>query len=303
MAFGKGSDLISVRDLEKKDIESLFSRAKKFESEVKAGKVKRTLEGKVVASLFFEPSTRTRLSSDSAAQHLGARVIGFSGIEGTSVQKGETLSDTIEMVDQYADAIFMRHPLDGSARLAAQIAAHPVINCGDGANQHPTQTLLDLYTMKKEFGAIDGLEIAMVGDLKYGRTVHSLAMALNNYKVKLRFVSHESLQMPEYVKKETKNPFKETEKLDVAGCDVVYATRIQKERFTDPMEYEKVKGTFKITPAALEGAKKRMIIMHPLPRVDEISKDVDAMPCARYFEQAGNGLFVRMAVLDAVING
>ena len=303
MALGKGNDLISVRDLEKKDIEAVFARARKFEAQAKAGKTRRTLEGRVVASLFFEPSTRTRLSSESAAQRLGARVIGFSGTEGTSVQKGETLSDTIEMVDQYADAIFMRHPLDGAARLAAQIASHPVINCGDGANQHPTQTLLDLYTIQKEFGKIDGLEIALVGDLKYGRTVHSLAMALNNYKVKLRFVSHASLKMPDYVKKETENTFKETETLDVGGCDVVYVTRIQKERFTDLMEYEKVKGTFKITPAALGGAKKGMIIMHPLPRVDEISKEVDSTPHARYFEQAGNGIFIRMAVLDAVING
>ncbi|MCX6767832.1 MAG: aspartate carbamoyltransferase [Candidatus Micrarchaeota archaeon] len=303
MAFGKGSDLISISDLEKKEIEAVFARAKKFEDAVKAGKVKRTLEGRVVASLFFEASTRTRLSSASAANHLGARVIGFSGIEGTSVQKGETLSDTIEMVDKYIDAIFIRHPLDGAARLAAEVAKHPVINCGDGSNQHPTQTLLDLYTMRKEFGRIDGLEIALVGDLKYGRTVHSLALALNHYKVRLKFVSHPSLKMPDYIRKEVSNPVAETERLDIGKCDVVYVTRIQKERFSDLMEYERVKGIYKITPGVLEGAKKGSIVMHPLPRVDEISRTVDATPNARYFQQAGNGLFIRMAVLDAVMNG
>ncbi len=292
-----------MRDLEKKDFEELFKRARKCEEAVAKNRVKKVLEGRVVASLFFEPSTRTRLSSESAAQRLGARVIGFSGTEGTSIQKGETLADTVEMVDKYADAIFMRHPLEGSARLAAEVAESPVINCGDGANQHPTQTLLDLYTIKKEFGRIDGLEITLIGDLKYGRTVHSLALALNNYRIRLRFVSHASLQMPEYVKKEIRNPFIESARLDVRGCDVAYVTRIQKERFTDPMEYERVKGIYKITPRVLEGAKKDMIIMHPLPRVDEISKEVDSTPYARYFEQAENGLFARMAVLDAVING
>jgi len=301
--FGKGSDLISVRDLEKKDFEALFARTQKFEKAVKTGKVRKILDGKVVASLFFEPSTRTRLSSEAAANRLGAKVIGFSGTEGTSVKKGETLADTIEMVDKYADAIFIRHPLDGSARLAAKTAKHPVINCGDGANQHPTQTLLDLYTIRKEFGKIDGLEVAMVGDLKYGRTVHSLALALNNYKAKLRFISHSSLAMPDYVKNELANPFTETPRLDFRGCDVVYVTRIQRERFTDPMEYERVKDVYRIDSAALADAKKSMIVMHPLPRVSEIAPEVDYTPHARYFQQAGNGLFVRMAVLETALTG
>ncbi len=297
--LSKGGNLISVRELSRPDFDAVFKRASSFEAPGHT----RTLQGKVVASLFYEPSTRTRLSSETAAQRLGARVIGFSGTEGTSVQKGETLSDTIRMVDAYADAIVLRHPLEGSARRAAEVATHPVVNGGDGANQHPTQTLLDLYTIQKHFGKIDGLTVAIVGDLKYGRTVHSLLQALNHYDVRIKLISHPLLRMPTQFVRASKNPVEERAELVVDDCDVIYCTRIQKERFADAQEYEKVRGAYLLSAQTLEGAKPNALVMHPLPRVDEIATDVDVLPQAGYFAQAANGVPVRMAVLDILVNG
>lgn len=301
MSF-KGHDIISIRDLTKKDILFVLQQAQKFESK----KNPNLLAGFVVASLFFEPSTRTRLSFESAAKQLGARVIGFSDDSSTSVKKGETLWDTIKMVEQYADCIVMRNPIEGSARLAADAAEIPVINAGDGANQHPTQTLVDLYTIKKAKGKIDGLTIGFVGDLKYGRTVHSLAIALSNFKVKLCFISPKSLEMPkEYLEELDENgtPYIEVEQIEkVSGdLDVMYVTRIQKERFPDPLEYERFKGVYRIDKATVEHSKKGIIVMHPLPRVDEISFEVDSLPNAWYFRQAKNGIPVRKALLSLVM--
>lgn len=300
----KGRSIISLRDLTKEDIEYILLKAK----EVKANKHKNALKDKVLASLFFEPSTRTRLSFESAMISLGGKVFGFSGQEGSSVAKGETLKDTIKIVTGYCDVIAIRHPLEGAARVAEEVATVPVINCGDGSNQHPTQALLDLFTIKEKFNTIDNLTIGLVGDLRYGRTVHSLSMALSYYRVKFYFISPKLLQMPEHYKlflKQKGITFIETEKLeDVASeLDVVYVTRIQKERFADPEEYMKVAGSYKITLDTVKLLKKSAKIMHPLPRVDEIDPLVDYTPNAIYFEQAHNGIPVRQALLGLVTGG
>jgi len=263
------------------------------------------LEGKVLANLFFEPSTRTRLSFESAMILLGGKSFGFADQVTTSVKKGETLKDTIKTVTGYCDVIAMRHPFEGSSRVASEAADVPVINAGDGANQHPTQTLLDLFTIKEEFGRLDELNIGMVGDLKYGRTVHSLSMALCNYKVNIYFISPKLLEMPETFKSyldEHKVPYKETEDLDAFSkkLDILYVTRIQKERFGDPEEYEKVAGYYKITLDTLKKMNKHTRIMHPLPRVDEIHPDIDETENGIYFKQAHNGIPVRQALLGLV---
>jgi aspartate carbamoyltransferase catalytic subunit len=260
----------------------------------------------VVATLFFEPSTRTRLSFESAASRLGAKVIGFSSAASSSVSKGESLNDTILTVSNYSDIIVMRHPVDGSARYASEVSPVPVINAGDGANQHPTQTLLDMYSIRKTQGTLDNLNIAFVGDLKYGRTVHSLTMALTQYNTTFHLVSPTELKLPSYVKRHIKDNnlsyYQYTDLLAVIPhVDIIYMTRIQKERFSDSLEYERVKNAYNLSNSMLAGSRSNMAIMHPLPRVNEIAADVDSNPKAYYFQQALNGVYVRQALLAAIL--
>jgi len=296
----RGADVISIRDFGREEIEQVLARAREIEPDPTL------LRGKIMASLFFEPSTRTQLSFAAAMERLGGEVIGFAGTEATSLQKGESLRDTIKIVERYADIIVIRHPLEGSARFAADIAEVPVINAGDGANQHPSQTLLDLFTIKKFCGRIDGLHIGMVGDLKYGRTVHSLATALTNFDgVRLRLIAPPLLRMPPKILEEItpQVEFEEREELDLEGLDVVYITRIQRERFPDIEEYEKVKGAYVLDLEACARLKPEAILLHPLPRVDEIALQVDSLPQAKYFEQAAHGIPVRMALLSLILLG
>ena len=303
----KGRDIISLRELKKDEIEYLLSRADEFEKILKKDGHTDILKGKILATLFFEPSTRTRLSTTAAMQRLGGSVIGFTEPETTSTSKGETLSDTVRMIENYADAIAIRHTEEGSAKLAAQVSRVPVINCGDGSHSHPTQTLIDIYTIKKELGKIAGLKIALVGDLKYGRTVHSLAYALAMFGADMVFVSPESLKMPQEITSDLKDKFgikvKEHAKIEdvVKDVDVLYVTRIQKERFPDPEEYEKIKGAYKVDLKSIQGCKNRMIILHPLPRVYEIDPELDNTRHAKYFQQAYYGLPVRMGILASVL--
>ena len=263
------------------------------------------LQGKMLATLFFEPSTRTRLSFESAMLRLGGSAIGFAEPKVASVEKGENLADTVRVVESYADVLAVRHPLEGAARVAAEFASVPIINAGSGAEEHPTQALLDLYTMVKEKKSIDGLSIALVGDLRYGRTVHSLSYALSNYKVKLYLISPESLRMRREVLQTVKGRMRVVEKTVleevVPELDVLYVTRIQKERFPDPAEYAKVKGVYKIDLNLLKNAKEDMIVLHPLPRVDEIAAEVDGTSHARYFQQVWNGIVTRMALLALIL--
>lgn len=290
--------LISISDFTKEEMLHILDVAGEFEK----NKSQNFLHDKVIACLFFEPSTRTRLSFETASNRLGARVIGFSDVANTSVSKGETLKDTIKMVSNYVDLIVMRHPLEGAARYASEVASVPVINAGDGANQHPTQTMLDMYTIKQTQGHLENMNINMVGDLKYGRTVHSLIQAMSYFSPRFVFTAPEELKMPQEYKDfltKKKIPFSETTDLmdHINDADILYMTRVQQERFTDPMEYEKVKNCFSLTASMLEGCKKNMKILHPLPRVGEISQDVDDTPFAYYFRQAGNGMYVRMAII------
>ena len=301
-------DLVSIRDLTKDQIEYILDLSKKMVLYARGEKVKRALDGKILGNLFFEPSTRTKLSFESAAYRLGCDVIDVSEMSMTSIAKGETLADTIRMVDAYCDVIVLRHPFEGAARLAADVSENPVINAGDGAGSHPTQMLLDLFTMREAKDSLDGLNVTMVGDLKYGRTVHTLAQALTNFGVKLTLVAPESLQMPQDIVDRLKRngcvPKKTSVLEDVIGdADVLYVTRIQRERFPDPAEYQKVAGTYRIDNAMLRNAKDDMIVMHPLPRVNEIATEVDSTPHARYFQQAFNGVPVRMAILCAILGG
>ncbi len=296
----KGRSIVSLKDMEKKEILHLMKKA----GEIKSGKLKDVLKGKVIASLFFEPSTRTRLSFESAVLGQGGSVFGFADPGASSAKKGESLSDTIKNVMGYCDAIVMRHFIEGAARRAAEISTVPVVNGGDGANQHPTQTFLDLFTMFEKKGSLDGKVIGMMGDLKYGRTIHSLAMALTHFDVKLHFISPKQLSVPEhYIEylKEKKIDFQESS-VETCGkeLDFLYCTRLQKERFFDPMEYEKVAGSYRIDKEALEYLKADTYIMHPLPRVDEITVEVDDDPRALYFEQAHNGVPTRAALLGLV---
>ena len=290
--------LISIHDFTKEEIIHILEVAKEFE----ANKTQPILRDKVVATLFFEPSTRTRLSFETAANRLGARVIGFSDAGNTSVSKGETLKDTIKMVSNYVDIIVMRHPLEGSARYASEVASVPVINAGDGANQHPTQTLLDLYTIKQTQGRLDNIDINMVGDLKYGRTVHSLLQAMSHFSPKFTFTAPDELKMPQEYKDfltAKQIPYTETKELSegLDNTDILYMTRVQQERFTDIMEYEKVKNCYSLTAGMLGNVRDNMKILHPLPRVNEISQDVDDTKYAYYFKQAENGMYVRMAII------
>jgi aspartate carbamoyltransferase catalytic subunit len=265
------------------------------------------LKGKILANLFFEPSTRTRLSFEAAMLKLGGSTIGFAEAEIASVRKGENLADTIRTVENYADIIALRHPLEGAAKLAAEFSKIPILNAGSGAEEHPTQAFMDLYTLQKEKGKIDGLKIALVGDLRYGRTVHSLAYALSLYNIELYLISPESLRMRHEVIRAIKNKISIVEDTNlekiIPQIDVLYVTRIQKERFPDPAEYAKVKGIYKIDLKTLKSAKNDMIILHPLPRLDEIAAEVDSKPQARYFQQVWNGIVVRMALLALVLGG
>jgi len=298
----KGRDIISIKDFSREEIDYVLETAKAMEPLAKSGSD--ILRGKMLATLFFEPSTRTRLSFESAMLRLGGSAIGFAEPKGSSVEKGENLADTVRVVESYADVLAVRHPLEGAARVAAEFASVPVMNAGSGAEEHPTQALLDLYTIVKERGAIDGLSVALVGDLRYGRTVHSLSYALSNYKVRLYLISPESLRMRREVLESVKGKMRVVEKTAleevVPDLDVLYVTRIQKERFPDPAEYAKVKGVYKIDLNLLKNAKKDMIVLHPLPRVDEIAAEVDATAHARYFQQVWNGIVTRMALLALV---
>lgn len=294
--------LVSISDCSKEYILRILDLAEKFEQNPN----NKLLDGKLVATLFFEPSTRTRLSFETAVNRLGGRVIGFSDAATSSSSKGETLKDTIKMVSNYVDLIIMRHPVEGAARLASEVASVPVINAGDGANQHPTQTMLDLYSIKKTQGKLEDLTLSMVGDLKYGRTVHSLLMAMRFFNPKFNFVAPKELRMPEqyidYCRKH-KISFREIEDMNdiLKETDILYMTRVQQERFTDLVEYEKVKNTYTLHNAMLDGSKENLKILHPLPRVNEISEDVDDNPKAYYFEQARNGVYARQAVICDIL--
>ncbi|MBQ1837114.1 MAG: aspartate carbamoyltransferase [Neisseriaceae bacterium] len=297
-----GRDIISIGEFSRQDLELVVKTA----LDLKNNPQKNLLDDKLIASCFFEPSTRTRQSFETAVQRLGGRVIGFSDAANTSVKKGETLADTARILSSYADAIVMRHHKDGAARLVSQFSAVPVINAGDGTNQHPSQTLLDLVTIFETQGRLDNLKIAMAGDLKYGRTVHSLAQAMKHFACEFYFVSPPSLAMPDYI----------CEELDEAGIrytilptleeavqivDILYMTRVQRERF-DEQEFLKIQGKFNLTPETLKNAKGNLKVLHPLPRIDEISPEVDKTPYAYYFEQAKNGVFARQAILSLVLN-
>ena len=298
----KDRSLISIYDYTPEEICHILDIAEDFEK----NRLQNLLNGRVIASLFFEPSTRTRLSFETAIQLLGGNVIGFSSTAGTSVQKGESLKDTIMMVASYADLIVMRNPVDGSARYASEVSKVPIINAGDGSNQHPTQCLLDLYSIRKTQGTLENLEITMVGDLKYGRTVHSLVQAMCNFNAKFNFVSPVELKMPSTVIQYIKNAgleYHEYTSLEevIPHSDIIYMTRVQRERFPDPLEYEKVKNSYILRNEMLENSKPNCRILHPLPRVNEIHTDVDANPKAYYFQQAQNGLFVRQALIAAIL--
>ncbi|MCL2607219.1 MAG: aspartate carbamoyltransferase [Methanomassiliicoccaceae archaeon] len=301
-------DIVSIRDLDRKQIEEILKVSEKMVPYAKGEKRAKVLEGKILGNLFFEPSTRTRLSFESAAHRLGVDVIDVSEMSMTAISKGETLADTIRMVDAYCDLIVLRHPHEGAARLAAKFSDNPVINAGDGAGSHPTQTLLDLFTIKRAKKRIDGLNIVIVGDLKYGRTVHSLVDALTLFGANLTFVAPETLQMPDdnikHITEKGSKP-KLTDRLEdaIPNADVLYVTRIQKERFPDPSEYNKVAGMYRIDNAMLREAKKDLVVLHPLPRIDEIAPEVDDTSHAKYFEQAFNGIPVRMALLYMILGG
>ncbi len=298
----KDKSLVSINDYNKEEILKVLELAAEFEKNPNQN----ILTGKVIATLFFEPSTRTRLSFESAINRLGGHVVGFTDSSSSSVAKGETLKDTIKTVSNYCDLIIMRHPLEGSAKYASEVATVPVINAGDGANQHPTQTLLDLYSIIKTQGTLDDLNIFLVGDLKYGRTVHSLLMAMSHFTTIFNFISPEELKMPDEYKLFLENlGLKYYEHTDfteiISRADIVYMTRVQQERFSDPMEYEKVKNIYVLRKHMIRNTKPNMRILHPLPRVNEIHPDVDASEKAYYFQQALNGVFTRQAIISSIL--
>ena len=296
----KQKHIVSMQDLTRDDVDFVLDHAEKMMPYAKAGV--RLLQSRILALLFFEPSTRTQLSFDSAMKRLGGSTLSLTSQE-SSVLKGETLADTIKVAGGYADAIVLRHPREGAARMASEISSVPIINGGDGAGHHPTQTLLDLYTIKNESHLTD-LDIALLGDLKYGRTAHSLAYALNMYEANITLVAPEGLQMPKHIVS-TLDSVRLTEDIDevIHEVDVLYVTRIQKERFPDPNEYLRVAKSYRITLPVLEGVRNNLIIMHPLPRVDEIAQEVDQTKYAKYFKQAFYGIPVRMALLAILLNG
>ncbi|HEY5511050.1 MAG TPA: aspartate carbamoyltransferase [Prolixibacteraceae bacterium] len=297
-------NLISITDFSKEEYLKIMELSENFE----ANPAQSLLKGKVIATLFFEPSTRTRLSFETAINRLGGKIIGFSDSNSSSVSKGETLHDTIKMVSNYADMIIMRHPLEGSARYAAEVASVPVINAGDGANQHPSQTLLDMYSIMKTQGRLDDINLFLVGDLKYGRTVHSLLMAMSQFKNPIfNFVAPPELAMPDeyklFLSQRGIRYFEHLEFNDIINqADIIYMTRVQKERFIDPVEYEKVKNVYILRNEMLAGTKSTVKILHPLPRINEIHTDVDSNPKAYYFDQARNGVFTRMAIISHLLN-
>ena len=298
-------DVISTRSFTKEFIEEILKDAKKFEGK---GDFSNLLKGKILATLFYEPSTRTRFSFESAMQKLGGKIVGFDSAESASVKKGETLIDTIQMVSGYSDCIVIRHPKEGSARLAAEVSSVPVISAGDGSHDHPTQTLLDVYTIRKNFGKIEGLNVGICGDLRYGRTGRPLSIALSHYGVNMFFISPPQLSMDKGTVrflKDKNTPVKEILMIEdaIKELDVLYVTRIQRERFPTEEEYLKFKGVYVVNKELMDKAKPECIIMHPLPRVDEIKTEVDSDPRAKYFEQARNGIPVRMAVLTKAIKG
>ena len=303
----KNRDLISINDLSKDEIRAVLAQAAEFEQRLARGEVLRLCEGRILATVFYEPSTRTRLSFESAMNRLGGRVISVAEAKtSSSAAKGETIEDSARMLAGYADVIAQRHPAVGSARALADAADVPVINAGDGTGEHPTQALLDLYTIEREKGGLDGLNVAMVGDLKNGRTVHSLSKALAHWKVTLSFVAPPELAMPQELVADLKSrgvTVLETPNMDEALklADVAYITRIQQERFATSEEYLKYKGVYVITAGVVDRAKAGLAVMHPLPRVDEIATDVDPLPNAAYFRQARNGVFVRMALLAMIL--
>jgi len=294
--------LVSITDFSKADYLKVLDISQKFEKD----SYRDLLKGKVIATLFFEPSTRTRLSFESAINRLGGRTIGFSDSGTSSVTKGETLNDTIRVVSNYCGLIVMRHTLEGSARYASEISNVPIINAGDGANQHPTQTLLDLYSIQKTQKTLDNLKVFMVGDLKYGRTVHSLLMALSEFNTSFYFISPDELKIPDEYKMLLKNKglaYSESRDLNdtIGEADIIYMTRVQKERFSDPIEYERTKNAYVLKNEMLRITKENMKILHPLPRVNEISTDVDANPKAYYFQQTENGVYVRQAIISLIL--
>lgn len=291
--------LVSITDYSKEKILQILDKAAGFEENPNQD----ILKGKVIATLFFEPSTRTRLSFETAVNRLGGKIIGFADASTTSGTKGETLKDTIKMVSNYADLIVMRNPIEGAARYASEVSNVPIVNAGDGANQHPTQTMLDLYSIRKTQGKIDGINICMVGDLKYGRTIHSLIQALSHFNPKFTFIAPKELELPEEYKlfcmahNISFTEHSELNEANIADADILYMTRVQKERFTDLFEYEKVKDVYTLKNKLLEDTKPNLRILHPLPRVNEIDYDVDNNPKAYYFQQAKNGVYARQAVI------
>jgi aspartate carbamoyltransferase catalytic subunit len=299
----KGRDIVSVRDFSRDEVEHVLNVARLMEPLTMGGS--KMLDGKVLSNIFFEPSTRTRLSFESAILKLGGNYISIPEPQVSSVEKGENLVDTIRVMENYADVIVLRHFLEGAARLASEVAVVPVINAGSGSGEHPTQAMLDLYTMERELGAIDGLSVALVGDLKYGRTVHSLAYALSLYDTTLYLVSPKTLEMRREIVNDVSNEVKVIETNEVRdvipNVDVLYVTRIQKERFPDLEEYEKIKGVYRISSDTLQNAKSNLIVLHPLPRVGEVTSDVDYTPYARYFKETWYGLVTRMALLCLVL--
>ena len=302
-----GQDILSVDQFDRETLQYIFARAREMREMVHRFHGSDLLKGHVLACLFYEPSTRTSSSFIAAMERLGGSVIPITqGVQFSSVSKGETLGDTIRTLEQYSDAIVLRHPEIGSAKEAASYANIPVLNAGDGPGEHPTQALLDLFTIREELGRVDGLKVAMVGDLRFGRTVHSLTKLLLQYDVKLRFVSPEMLRLPLKIMNEVIDKGVEVrETHDVAdvieNADVLYVTRVQKERFSDLAQYEEVKNYYNITPELMQRAKEKMVVMHPLPRVGEIHPDVDKDPRAAYFRQVKNGMYIRMALLAAVL--
>ncbi len=304
----RGRDLISIRDLSREEIEELLASARKMIPYAEGTKTMHPLANKIVAMAFFEPSTRTRLSFESAVQRLGGTCVTIADASVTSMRKGESLHDTIRMLSSYADAIVIRHPSEGSARLAARASDRPVVNAGDGAGQHPTQTLLDLATMQEAFGTLSGLKVVLLGDLKFGRTVHSLAQALALFGCEVVLSSPPSLALPDQARRRLRQAgARVTDEEDVRramrDADVLYVTRIQKERFGDLAEYEKVAGSYRIDAALLQDAKPRLIVMHPLPRAGEVAPDVDGTAHAAYFRQSFLAVPVRMALLDTILGG
>ncbi|MBP2132446.1 aspartate carbamoyltransferase catalytic subunit [Methanomicrobium sp. W14] len=294
--------IISIKDFGRDEIDALLKKAHNIQS---MGSYKRTLTGKLVALLFFEPSTRTRMSFASALSRLGGDAITVDSIEGSSISKGETLADTVRVVSSYVDAIVLRHPKEGAARLASEFSSVPVINAGDGAGQHPSQTLLDLYTIKENM-PLDNIDVGLLGDLRYGRTAHSLSYALSNYDVRLHTIAPKGLEIPQWLSKElSERGMKIIEHHSVEDAikdlDVLYATRIQRERFPDSASYSRIAHSYRITPKTLDGVRENLILLHPLPRAGEIDPRVDSLPYAKYFRQAENGIPVRMAMLEEVM--